>query len=106
MQHFKQLTVQNVSTHRGPAIQPGASSTSGQQDPSSAQSVPSTSEADSTTEKQKGRAGFKCAECGILKYRKPDFEGHLWSKHGLGDPIVCNRGTCGGKSYSSVTSLR
>ena len=102
LQHFKQLTVKNVSTHHGPAIQPGTSGisqSSGQQDPSSAQSVPSTSEADSTTEKQKGRAGFKCAECGVVKFRKPDFEGHMWSKHRLGDPIVCNRGTCGGKSY-------
>ena len=26
--------------------------------------------------------------------------------NGLGDPIVCNRGTCGGKSYSSASSLR
>ena len=109
LQHFKQLTVQNVSTHRGPAIQPGASGfsqSSGQQDSSSAQSVPSTSEADSTTEKQEGRAGFKCAECGVVKYRKPDFEGHMWSKHRLGDPIVCNRGTYGRKSYSSASSLR
>ena len=84
----------------------GIPEASGQQDPSSAQSVPSTSEAGSTTEKERGRAGFKCAECGVVKYRKPDFEGHLWSKHGLGDPIVCNRGTCGGKSYSSASSLR
>ena len=109
MQHFKQLTVQNISTHHGPAIQPGASDisqSSGQQDPSSAQSVPSTSEADSTTEKQKGRTGFKCAECGVEKYRKPDFKGHMWSKHRLGDPIVCNKGTFGGKSYSSASSLR
>ena len=101
--------MQHGSTHRGPAIQPSASGipeSSGQQDPSFAQSVPSTSEADSTTGKQRGRAGFKCAECGVVKYRKPDFEGHLWSKHGLGDPIVCNRGTCGGKSYSSASSLR
>ena len=107
LQHFKQLNVKHISTHRGPAIQPSASGipeASGQQDPSSAQSVPSTSEADSTTEKERGRAGFKCAECGVVKYRKPDFEGHLWSKHGLGDPIVCNRGTCGGKSYSSASS--
>ena len=109
MQQFKQLTVQNVSTHHGPAIQPGASGisqSSRQQDPSSAQSVPSTSEADSTTEKEKGRAGFKCAECRVVKYRKPDFEGHMWSKNRLGDPKVCNRGTCGGKSYSSALSLR
>ena len=109
LQHFKQLNMQHCSTHRGPAIQPSASGipeASGQQDLSSAQSVPSTSEADSTTEKERGRAGFKCAECGVVKYRKPDFEGHLWSKHGLGDPIVCNRGTCGGKSYSSASSLR
>ena len=109
MQHFKQLTVQNVSTHRGPAIQPsasGISESSGQQDPSSAQPVPSTSEADSTTEKQGGRQGFKCAECGVVKYRKPDFEGHMWSKHQLGTPIVCNRGKCVGKSYSSASSLR
>ena len=109
MQHFKQLTVKNVSTHRGPAIQPsasGISESSGQQDPSSAQPVPSTSEADSTTEKQGGRQGFKCAECGVVKFRKPDFEGHMWSKHQLGTPIVCNRGQCGGKSYSSASSLR
>ena len=71
MQHFKQLTVKNVSTHHGPAIQPsasGISESSGQQDPSSAQPVPSTSEADSTTEKQRGRQGFKCAECGVVKF--------------------------------------
>ena len=30
----------------------------------------------------------------------------MWSKHRLGDPIVCNRGNCGGKSYSSASSLR
>ena len=45
MQHFKQLNVQHGSTHHGPAIQPGASGipeSSGQQDPPSAQSVPST----------------------------------------------------------------
>ena len=30
----------------------------------------------------------------------------MWSKHRLGDPIVCNRGTCGGKSYSSTSSFR
>ena len=112
LQHFKQLNVQNVGTHCGPAIQPaapGISLSSGHQDPSSAEPVPptpGTSEGDTTTEKQKGRQGFKCAECGVVKYRKPDFEGHMWSKHRLGDSIVCNRGNCGGKSYSSASSLR
>ena len=30
----------------------------------------------------------------------------MWSKHQLSEPIVCNRGNCGGRSYSSAFSLR
>ena len=88
------------STHRGPAIQPsasGISESSGQQDPSSAHPVPSTSEAGSSTGKKGGRQGFKCAECGVVKYRKPDFEGHMWSKHQMGDPNSLQQRTVWGQ---------
>ena len=74
MQHFKQLTVKHISTHHGPAIQPaapGIPQSSGHQDPSSAEPVPptpSTSQGGIATETvPKGRKGFKCAECGVIK---------------------------------------
>ena len=108
---FKELLKSEISTHRGPAIQPPTPAVplpSAEGDPSSAQVVPSTSGASqqATDEPEVGRKGFKCHVCGVRKYRKPDFEGHMWSKHGLGNPIVCNRGNCAGKSYSSMSSLR
>ena len=108
---FKELQRYQISTHRGPAIQPPTPAVplpSAEQDPPSAQPVPSTSGASqqATDEPEVGRKGFKCHVCGERKFRKPDFEGHMWSKYRLGNPIVCNRGDCGGKSYSSISSLR
>ena len=70
--------------------------------------TPGTSSAGSSAAgaaKKKGREGFTCAECGVIKYRRPDFEGHLWWHHGLGEPIVCNRGNCQNRSFSCKSSL-
>ena len=75
----------------------------GPEDPPPSSSTPA---APAGKGKKRGRQGFTCAECGVTKYRKPDFEGHLWSKHGLGTPIVCNLGECEHASYSSQSSLK
>ena len=108
---FKELQRSQISTHRGPAIQPPTPVVPlppAQQQPPSGEPAPSTSGAPEqpSDEPTEGRKGFKCHVCGERKFRKPDFEGHMWSKHQLGNPIVCNRGNCGGKSYSSISSLR
>ena len=106
---FKQL--QKQTTHRGPAIQPPTPVVPlppAHEQPPSGEPAPSTSGApeQSSDEPTEGRKGFKCHVCGERKFRKQDFEGHMWSKHQLGNPILCNRGTCGGRSYSSISSLR
>ena len=60
-------------------------------------------------EKTKGKGKRKkyiCQYCGEGKDRKPDLTGHLWTKHNVGDPIICTLGECAGKSYSTMSSLR
>ena len=108
VEHFEGIRRKRYSTHRGPAIvDPSGVDVPlppGSEDPPPSSS--STPAAPAVQGKKKGRKGFTCAECGITKYRKLDFEGHLWSKHGLGKPIVCNLGDCDNASYSSQSSLK
>ena len=71
---FKELLKSQISTHRGPAIQPPTPAVplpSAEGDPSSAQAVPSTSGASeqATDEPEVARKGFKCHVCGVRKYK-------------------------------------
>ena len=94
--YYQQRRKKNISTHHGPAVDPTGVEVPlppGPEDPPPPSSS-STPAAPAGKGKKRGRQGFTCAECGVTKYRKPDFEGHLWSKHGLGKPIVCNLGEC------------
>ena len=105
--YYQQRRKKNISTHHGPAVDPTGVEVPlppGPEDPPPSSSF--TPAAPAGKGKKKGRQGFTCAECGITKYRKPDFEGHLWSKHGLGKPIVCNLSECDNASYSSQSSLK
>ena len=105
--YYQQRRKKNISTHCGPAVDPtgvGVPLPPGPEDPPPSSS--STLAAPAGKGKKRGRQGFTCAECGVTKYRKPDFEGHLWSKHGLRTPIVCNLGECENASYSSQSSLK
>ena len=105
--YYQQRRKKNISTHWGPAVDPTGVEVPlppGPEDPPPSSS--STPSAPAGRGKKKGRQGFTCTECGVTKYRKPDFEGHLWSKHGLGKPIVCNLGECDNASYSSQSSLK
>ena len=102
--YYEQRRKKNISTYRGPAVDPTGVEVPlppGPEDP-----PPSSSSTPAGKGKKRGRQGFTCAECGVTKYRKPDFEGHLWSKHGLETPIVCNLGECENASYSSQSSLK
>ena len=105
--YYQQRRKKTISTHHGPAVDPTGVETPlppGPEDPPPSSS--STPAALAGKGKKKGRQGFTCTECGVTKYRKQDFEGHLWSKHGLGKPIVCNLGECDNASYSSQSSLK
>ena len=105
--YYEQRRKKKISTYRGPAVDPSGVEVPlppGPEDPPPSSS--STPAAPAGKGKKRGRQGFTCAECGVTKYRKPDFEGHLWSKHGLGTPIVCNLGECENASYSSQSSLK
>ena len=105
--YYQQRRKKNISTHCGPAIDPTGVEVllpPGPEDPPPSSS--STPAAPAGKGKKRGRQGFTCAECGVTKYRKPDFEDHLWSKLGLGTPIVCNLGECENASYSSQSSLK
>ena len=100
----------------GPVFaQPGShtgSSASGEPEVSSSHlpdppTTSSTTQHDSTKKKGKGkRKKYICQHCGEGKDRKPDLTGHLWTKHNVGEPIICTLGECGGKSYSTLSSLR
>ena len=105
--YYEQRRKKKISTYRGPAVDPTGVEVPlppGPEDPPPSSS--STRAAPAGKGKKRGRQGFTCAECGVTKYRKPDFEGHLWSKHGLGTPIVCNLGECENALYSSQSSLK
>ena len=92
---FKEL--QKETTHRGPAIQPPTPVVPlppAHEQPPSGEPAPPTSGApeQSSDEPTEGRKGFKCHVCGVRKFRKPDFEGHMWSKHGLRQPNSVQQG--------------
>ena len=112
--YYKQL-MRNTSIYHGPDVQeaPAVPHTSGQSSsashqPSASSTLPAGAEVeeDEDTEQQGSTKGYKCAECGKVCGRKPDLRGHLWSKHQIGEPIVCNLGNCKGKSFSHESSLR
>ena len=114
--YYKQL-LRNTSVYRGPDVQEAAS-VSGTPGESSSAPHPGTSSSATpsagATEQQEeedieeagSSKGYKCAECGKILGRKPDLRGHLWSKHKIGEPIVCNLGSCDGKSFSHESSLK
>ena len=83
--YYQQRRKKNISTHRSPAVDPTGVEVplppGSEHPPPSSCSTPA-----APAGKKKGRQGFTCAECRVTKYRKPDFEGHLWSKHWLGKP--------------------
>ena len=97
----------------GPWIQKSAAPVSGtftsSQDPCQPQpgasSLPSTLGA-SSSGSQPVKHGYKCSVCGKIKTRKLDLEGHMWSAYGMGEPIVCNEGSCSQRSFSCKSSLR
>ena len=78
--YYQQRRKKNISTHRSPAVDPTGVEVplppGSEHPPPSSCSTPV-----APAGKKKGRQGFTCAECRVTKYRKPDFEGHLWSKH-------------------------
>ena len=103
-------------TYRGPRINPPAGGVSQTPGPSSdtqhpSSSTPATSavsdQPSGTTEEETSSIkGYKCDHCGVVKARKPDLRGHLWTVHKIGTPIVCNMGLCAGKSFSCESSLK
>ena len=113
--YYKQL-MRNTSIYRGPDVKETSAvpHTSGQSssvsaDPSSSATLPAGAaeeEEEDVSEEQGTSKGYKCAECGKVCARKPDLRGHLWSKHGIGEPIVCNLGNCSGKSFAHESSLK
>ena len=115
--YYLQLRVKSGQTHRGPGVNPAASTipTSSVHPPDSLapSSTPSTSghsdpTCPSSVEEQEETniKGYKCQHCGVVKGRKPDLRGHLWTVHKLGTPIVCNLGNCQHKSFSCDSSLK
>ena len=87
--YFEGMRKKQISTHRGPAIvDPSGVEVPlppGSEDPPPSSS--STPAAPAGQGKKKGRKGFTCAECGITKYRKPDFEGHFDPSMGWASPL-------------------
>ena len=79
-------------------------------DPSpSGPDVPATPATGLSLSKGKKKRVYKpylCTQCGIQKTRKNDLDGHLWTAHGLGEPIVCNMGECVNNSFSTRGSLK
>ena len=109
-QYYNTLA-RRTTTHCGPAVQvagsvPGTVGSSSSQQPPG----PSTSSASQGAAEQEEQLdipkGYKCDHCGKLCQRKLDLRGHLWSKHHIGDPIVCNLGACDNKSFSHESSLK
>ena len=95
-------TIPTPSTSSGNPPHPSApsstSSTSGHSDPACPSSV--------HEEEETNIKGYKCEHCGVIKGRKPDLRGHLWTVHKLGTPIVCNLGKCNNKSFFCDSSLK
>ena len=113
LQH-KKLERQSGRTYHGPWVQKSAASVPGPsslpEDPGQPQpGAPSSSAtpfAAASSGSQPGKHGYKCTVCGKVKTRKPDLEGHMWKDHGMGEPIVCNQGSCNERSFSCKSSLR
>ena len=111
-QAYYKTLMKKTSVHRGPPVQPapdvpGGSGSSGR--PSSSATLgadPVPEEEQQEEEPSTSAQGYKCEHCGVVKGRKPDLRGHLWSKHGLGEPIVCNMGDCDGRSFAHPSSLK
>ena len=112
--YYKQL-LKNTSVYHGPDVEetPAVPGTSRQHPSSSLDPSSTTPSAGAIEEEeeeeivQEGKKkGYKCAQCGKICGRKPDLRGHLWSKHDIGEPIVCNLGNCKGKSFSHESSLK
>ena len=119
--HTKYLTIRSkaVKTHRGPGVNPRTSTVPGtpafpsdtpQPGPSSSTSATPGESCDPAgaeeEEEESSVKGYKCQHCGVIKARKPDLRGHIWSVHKLGTPIVCNLGNCNNKSFSAESSLK
>ena len=103
-QYYQNLA-KKTSLHRGPSVQP-APGISGP--PGSSQDLSggaSTSHTDPGAETEPVK-GYKCDKCGVVKQRKPDLRGHLWAKHRVGEPIVCNMGKCDNRDFSHPSSLK
>ena len=119
--YYLQLRAKKGQTYCGPGVNPAGSTIPGGPTPSSdppQSSAPSTSatsghsdsapvaSAEAEEEPESNIKGYKCQHCGIIKGRKPDLRGHLWTVHKLGTPIVCNLGSCNNKSFSCDSSLK
>ena len=110
-QYYNTLA-RRTTTHHGLAVQVAGSvpGTAGSSSSSHQPPGPSTSSASQGAAEQEEQLDtpkcYKCDHCGKLCQRKPDLRGHLWSKHHIGDPIVCNLGSCDNKSFSHESSLK
>ena len=119
--YYLTLSTKSSKTHRGPGVNPLGPKISGASAPSSLpqqdRPFPSTSAAGAVPQEPSGAIeeeeeeeytgkGYKCSNCGVIKARKPDLRGHLWTVHKLGEPIVCNMGNCANKSFSHPSSLK
>ena len=69
--YYQQRRKKNISTHRGPAVDPTGVEVPlpprPEDPPPSSSSTPA---APAGKGKKKGRQGFTCAECSVTKYRK------------------------------------
>ena len=120
--YYLQLRGRSAKTHRGPGVDPStgpipSTSTFSSHPPQppapsstsstcvQSQPIPDPAAGAEEQEEEPIR-GYKCQHCGVVKGRKPDLRGHLWTAHGLGTPIVCNLGNCKNKSFSCDSSLK